>query len=164
MGKYLYTYEFPAVWVHAWSDCVHIVHRADGSSSIFAPPRIEGNRYDPAFCSAAHEMGYSDIMRYAVEHELSHQHVSLALGRTCSWVVWDDAHKADKVEGQEPPEWADAWPYRPQDEEHLVNRFQRFVNLGIDDQEGCLRALFGDRLEEMAREFVKLARPWLQFQ
>jgi hypothetical protein len=157
---YIRTYEFPACWVHEYEGYVHIVHRNDDSSSVFAPPKDQAGNNLPDFIAAAHEMGYSDIMRYAVEHELAHQHVSLAMGRECSWVVWDDAHK--HLERPEPPEWADEWPNRPQDEEHLVNRLQRFCNLGVEDDQGCLRGVFGDRLEEVARQFVALARPWLR--
>jgi hypothetical protein len=151
---YIRTYEFPAVWVHEHDAYIHAVHRADMSSSVFAPPQdLDAFR---EFKKAAREMGYSNVMRYATEHELAHQHVSLAMGRECSWIVWNDAHKDNPIDhGNE-------WPNRPQDEEHLVNRLQRFVNLGIEDTEGCLRGVFGNRLEAIASQFLPLARPWLQ--
>jgi hypothetical protein len=88
---YIRTYEFPAVWVHEHDAYIHAVHRADMSSSVFAPPEdLDAFR---EFKKAAKEMGYSNVMRYATEHELAHQHVSLAMGRECSWIVWNDAHK-----------------------------------------------------------------------
>jgi hypothetical protein len=150
--SYIRTYRFPACWVHEHAAYVHIVFRADHSESIFQPPTDEPGK---EFAAAAHEMGYSDLMRYAVEHEIAHQHVSLAMGREYSWVVWCDAHK-----DQQAP-WTDRWPNRPEDEEYLANRLQQFANLGIEDGYGCLRGIFGSRLEEVAREFVQIARPWL---
>jgi hypothetical protein len=151
--SYIRTHEFPACWVHHHHGYVHVVFKSDHSESVFQPPIDEPGH--KAFVEAAHEMGYSDIMRYAVEHEIAHQHVSLAMGREYSWVVWSDAHK-----DQAAP-WTDQWPSRPEDEEHLVNRLQQFANLGIEDEHGCLRGIFGGRLEEVAREFVQIARPWL---
>jgi hypothetical protein len=152
--SYVATVEFPACWVHILSDLILTIFKADRTESVFAPPKDEHGNYLPDFIAAAHEMGYTDLMQYAAEHELAHQHVSLALGREYSWVVWQDAHS--RQEHPVMPPWTEEWPGTPSDEEHLVNRLQQFVNLGIEDSYGCLRAAFGERLEEIARQFVML--------
>jgi hypothetical protein len=140
------TYALPCAFIHEHTKYVHTVFKADQSECVFAPTK------DQAFADAAREMGYgcieNGLMRYAVEHELAHHVSALERGLTHSLVAWAAAHNSwSSFDGAE-------WPMRAQDEEHLANRLQRFMNLGLEDQEGCLRGVYGKRLAEVAEKLA----------
>lgn len=116
---------------------------------------------------AADSSGYYHLMRYAVENQIAHRFAVEGINefkpneashrKSVYGVQWRDAHDysqsiCDSL----------GWPYRAQDEEHLANWLQRFANTGEEDTGyGCLRAIWSDRLSEVAGEFVSVARPWL---
>ena len=144
------SYRLPRITLYESTAAVRTVFETDGSESMFAPPCVDG-QVEQFFIDAAHEMGYSDLMRYAVEHELSHQIVALEQGQPHSPIVWAAAHEDLDSLSQGDKEA----------EEHLVNRLQQFMNLGIEDSYGCLREVFGSRLEKIAIRLLLTARPWL---
>ena len=109
----------------------------DGNASHFWPPVC-----DRAFQDTAHKMGYLNAMQYGLEHDLTHSWLAVNLGRSHSLVVWADAHGVPQV----PKQLYD-------DEEHLVNRMQCYLNTGIDDQDyRVLRYTFGNRLPHLGSE------------
>jgi len=85
-------------------------------------------------------MGYLNAMQYGLEHDLTHSWLAIRLGRPHSLVVWADAHGVPQL----PKQLYD-------DEEHLVNRMQYYLNSGIEDEDfGVLRRTFGDQLPDVA--------------
>jgi hypothetical protein len=110
----------------------------------------------PSFREAARLMGYGDLwQRYGVDHDVAHSFLAHALGWPFSRVVWSDAHK------RRPHGWERHWPYKPWDEEHLVNRLQCYVQTGQRDTDyGILDKVWGDRLPAVAAHLASWLRPW----
>lgn len=96
--------------------------------------------------------GYTDPIRYAFEHDLTHLWLAERQGRETSQALIDGLE--GKTIAEMSPEVAA--------EEHLVNHLQRYVHTGLlDDEHGCLVAAFGDNLPAAAGELRKLyARAW----
>lgn len=123
----------------------------DGASCLFAPPLAEDGSIDAGFLAAMQEMGYTDPFQYALEHELGHHIVAFGRGLPHSSIVWDAAHHV-AMSMEEPDRAA---------EEHLVNRLQRYMNLGAADPYGCLQQTFGENLPGVAKNLLHVSRPWL---
>jgi hypothetical protein len=84
--------------------------------------------------AAAREMGYgSDWWRYITEHDLTHHFVADAIGQPFSYAIHD---------GNGDVPLCDA-PQEQQDEEHLVNRLQRWLMTGDPDPYGQVQRHFG---------------------
>ena len=142
----------PAILTEYADGVVHTRFKADDSFCQFAPPRDEDGNIISSFCDAATDMGYSDPRRYAVEHEIAHHIVAKGRGLEHSPIVWDAAHGVP-MSLDEPERAA---------EEHLVNRLQRFANLGLPDEHGCLEAELGSDLAGWSVRLIAIARPWLR--
>lgn len=144
--------EFLAAEVEIWPFKVVSRFLEDGSVSEFWPP-VE----KPSFREAAAEMGYSDPMRYGLEHDLAHHLLAEVLGWPHSRSIWADAHGRTKgADGSDRP-----MPPSVAYDEHLTNRLQRWVNLGTADPFGALEYELGDRMPWVGRRLLELARPWL---
>jgi hypothetical protein len=149
--------EFRTAEAWVYHDHIVSVFREDRSKSEFRPPLR-----DRDFVFAAIEMGYphSDrgIMQYGLEHDLTHHFVADELGWPHSWSIWSAAHST-----WDPNKTAGKWSQRVADEEHLVNRLQKYVNTGqVDEDYGVLRGTFGSNLRDVAGRLVLILRPWLQ--
>lgn len=93
----------------------------------------------------ARDMGFrDDWQHYALTHELTHHWVADRLGWNWSWAVHDDIH----YEGEMPAHIA--W------EEHIVNKLQRLVMSGQEDEHGVLQALFEPNLRNVQLELAAL--------
>jgi hypothetical protein len=150
--------EFAAAFVWVYEKHIITQFKSDGSVSDFWPPL---HKRDFAF--AAIEMGYPldncGIMQYGIEHDLTHHWLAGAMGWPYSFSIWSAAHS--KEGNSELP--MDRWSQRIKDEEHLVNRMQRYINTGQkDDDYGCLDRAFGDTLPSKAGDLIFLLRPWLK--
>jgi len=139
----------------------------DGAVSEFWPVAGDNPAFseeDKAeFARYAALAGYSDPMQYGLEHDVTHHWVAERLGWEHSRVVWADAHKCigETIEFDQSVTAEEGWPRRCQDEEHIVNSLQRFMNTGAKDDHGVLDALFGERLPAVAHALLVFLRPWL---
>jgi len=148
--------EFSAAFVCVYSRHVITRFKADGSISDFYPPLHKRD-----FVFAAIEMGYPHddrgIMQYGIEHDLTHHWLAAEMGWPYSYSIWSAAHSKGNSELP-----MDKWSQRIKDEEHLVNRLQRYVNTGEkDDDYGCLDGAFGKSLPSKAGDLILLLRPWI---
>ncbi|WP_407529419.1 hypothetical protein [Methylobacterium oryzisoli] len=124
--------------------------REDGSQSRMWPPIGEA-----WYQAIARNLGYTDPLQYAREHEITHHWLADEMGWPHSWSLWSAAHGAwDSSKPARP------WSQRVKDEEHTVNSLQRYINTGEVDAYGCLQAQWGDELPEAAGRLVALMRPW----
>jgi hypothetical protein len=148
--------EFDSAFVWVYERHVLTQFKEDGSTSDFYPPL-----YKRDFVFAAIEMGYPHddrgILQYGIEHDLTHHWLAGAMGWPYSYSIWSAAHS--KGNSELPME---KWSQRIKDEEHLVNRLQKYVNTGQkDDDYGCLDRAFGDTLPSKAGDLIFLLRPWM---
>ncbi|MCT7377088.1 hypothetical protein [Chelativorans salis] len=135
-----------------WPGRVETIFREDGSVA-----EADVHWGDPDHIRASWYAGYGgDQRRMLTEHEIAHSFIADELGWPYSWSLWSAAH------GTSTKRPMGEWSPRVRDEEHLVVSLQRYVNTGLEDEHGKLREAFGERLPEVARRFVALARPWLR--
>ena len=144
------TYTLPDCWLHEHSNYIHTVYVKDRSECVFAPPLNQDGVIETDFLLAANEMGYSDPMRYAVEHEIAHHITALERSLPHSVVVWKAAHNEPMTDDPECDQ-----------EEHLANRLQLYMNTGELDSHGLLEHHYGKRLPQIAVKLLMIARPWL---
>jgi hypothetical protein len=126
----------------------------DGHSSTFLPKSCDSRTK-----AAAEAVGYGTRWeRFAVDHEMTHHFVAMALQWPCSSIVWQSAHS-----GRRHPLWRRdrEWPYTGWDEEHLVNRLMAYCQRGTPDPEGIILDVWGDRLPEVASHLTAWLKPWL---
>lgn len=172
MSRLIRTYTLPAAVMHEYGGYVHTV-LADGSENHYHPPC-----WSLDYLRAAQEMGYSDPMRYTVEHEIAHHLVADKAPVSGSRCLFDPVTPGPK----HPPAYGAGrcWIFsriiyrachnlpmsmeEPESaaEEHLVNRLQRYANLGQADPYGELERVFGERLPAVAAHLLGIARPWLK--
>lgn len=151
--------EFRTASVRVFEDRVETTFKEDGSLNTFYPPI-----YKADFVWAGIEMGYphsdAGIMRYGLEHDITHHWLADELGWPHSWSIWSAAHaKPDTL-----PKPGQKWSQRVADEEHLVNRLQKYINTGeLDTDYGVLAGTFGDKLPQVAGRLLVLLRPWITF-
>lgn len=97
--------------------------------------------------AAAREMGYlTNWWRYITEHDLTHHFVADRLGQPYSYAIHDG-------DGGRP--LSDA-PQEQQDEEHLVNRLQRWMMTGDPDPYGEVQRRFGQNPVLVLRDLARL--------
>ena len=172
MSRPVRRYKLPEATVCEYADHVH-TRLSDGSECVPAP--VDG----PEYGLTCLEMGYPATaegrMRYAVEHEIVHHLIAKGLfdlddihpegeptltviawknglvRRVFSRIIFNACHGVEQ--NMEQPQ--------SKAEEHLVNRFQRWVNLGERDPFGELERKFNKKhLAEMCRDFLDIAKPW----
>lgn len=130
----------------------YVLHRLHTTSNrcLFQPPI-----HDPDYIEIARSFGYTSPTQYAMEHEVLHALLPpLAWGRQ-SLVIYLEAHRrwSEINDDLRQQTWA---------EEHLVNRFQRYINTGErDDDYGVLEGTLGPRLAATAGMLTRTLRPWL---
>jgi hypothetical protein len=145
----------PKALIEVCSDRVRTIFE-DGAVSEFVPPT-----HDPEFIRVAHWAGYGDPLTYGLEHDVTHSWVAHRLGYGVSRVVWADAHEGTDSERDRERVLGIGFPDRCDDEEHCVNRLQRYINQGSPDEFGVLDSTFGAELPSVARELLLVLRPWL---
>ncbi len=118
---------------------------ADGAHSNFYPPV-----HDAEFCRCATQFGYVDPLQYGLEHDVTHNWLAHELREDAiSPVVWAAAHGGERL--------LPAQDY--EDEEHLVNRLQFYLNTGRrDDDYNVLHHTFGHRLPIVAMRLWRVLR------
>jgi hypothetical protein len=136
----VYTFPTQAATVYENDDGVSVGFY-DGTWSHSGYPILD----TPEYLRVVEEMGYSSPRRYLLEHELAH------LCLFPQGIVWDAAHKVPM--SMDEPERA----Y----EEHIVNHFQRWLNLGTPDEHHLLEG-FLFRHVGIEGFFLDTARPWLR--
>lgn len=93
----------------------------------------------------ARDMGYDDVERYAVDHELMHHFIADQLGWNHSFAVYENT-------------WYDEpWPAHIAWEEHIVNKMQRYVKTREPDEYGVLQKIFRERLGGVGYRFHLLS-------
>lgn len=142
--------EFKSATVEIHDHIIRTIFREDGSSADMWPPTGEAWYQD-----VARSMGYTDALLYAREHELVHHWLADHMGWPHSWSVWSQAHGTwDSTKPNRP------WSQRVADEEHIVNRLQRYLNTGeVDVDYGVLTGTWGERLPAVAVELMGVLRP-----
>ena len=88
-----------------------------------------------------------------INHDLCHHFTALCLRWPFSRVLWSAAH------GGRPEGWPREWPFRQDDEEHIVKCLQQFVATGQSDE--VLDELWGHQLPFIGTHFSVWLRPWL---
>jgi hypothetical protein len=149
--------EFSSAFALVYDDRVVTIFKADGSSSEFWPPLTKRS-----FVWAAIEMGYrhdnGGILRYGIEHDITHHWLADEMGWPHSYSIWGAAHAKPGNSDLPMEKWSDRVKY----EEHMVNRLQKYINTGEkDDDYGCLDRTFGHALPRKALDLTLLLRPWL---
>lgn len=155
----IYQLSTAALYVNEESICTIL---ADGSENFLYPP-VD----DPAYIAAANEMGYSCPFRYGVEHELAHHVLAGARGLGKETVVPLQTSRGLEPTSRIIYRACHSLPMSMDEEvsaneEHLVNRLQRYANLGEPDSWGHLERELGADLPTVARKLIMLARPWLE--
>lgn len=126
-----------------WPD--HVTTRfPDGEQSDHWPPVN-----DPVYIQIARQFGYTNQLQYGLEHDLAHNWLAELLGKD-----WSEVIRADAL-GERDPAKQKAYD----DEEHLVNRLQYYVNTGrLDNDYGVLGATFGTDLPFVAMRLWRFLR------
>jgi hypothetical protein len=126
-----------------WAD--HITTRfPDGIQSDHWPPV-----HDPVYVQVARQFGYTNPLQYGLEHDLTHSWMAQHQGKD-----WSEVIRADAL-GTRDPEKQGVY----NDEEHLVNRMQHYLNTGrTDDDYGVLTATFGTDLPFVAMRLWRFLR------
>lgn len=137
-------YDFGTTYVRVFNNHVDTVFKEDGAVSSFWPMVERPERVE--FVRCAKMFGYVDPMQYGREHDVIHSWLAEKMGKLFSRVVWCDAHKVDRKDFQRECD----------DEEHLVNRMQRYLNVGeLDVDYGILANTFGTHLPEVGASLWK---------
>lgn len=126
-----------------WHD--HVTTRfPDGAQSDHWPPVT-----DPTYIQTARLFGYTNPLQYGLEHDLTHNWLAEFRGHD-----WSEVIRAAAV-GKRDPDKQQVYD----DEEHLVNRLQYYINTGrLDDDYGVLGAMFGSDLPFIAMRLWRFLR------
>lgn len=137
-------YDFGATYVRVFRHHVDTTFKEDRAVSSFWP-MVERPDLDE-FVRCAKMFGYVDPMQYGREHDVIHSWLAQKLKKAFSRVVWCEAHKVPQ----------DDFKRECDDEEHLVNRMQNYLNTGETDADyGILANTFGPNLPEVGAALWK---------
>lgn len=137
-------YDFGSVFLKVFADHVDTIFIKDGAISSFWP-MVERPDLDE-FVKYAKFFGYANPMQYGREHDVIHSWLAKKLIKPFSRVVWCDAHKISQ----------ENFKRECEDEEHLVNRMQKYLNTGETDTDyGILVNTFGTHLPEVGAALWK---------
>lgn len=100
-------------------------------------------RRDPNYVSVAESIGYAidQVDRYAIEHDLTHHWVADTMGWPHSYSLYSAGQRQIQNLPYHSPN-GETWSDRVREEEHMVNKLQRFVRLGTPDEFGVIQTKF----------------------